>query len=127
MNYLMVKFSFTHSLTHTYSLIHISVGVPPDTKLLTFCTGGIRCYKVNAYLKQKKGYKNIVKLKKGSMLNHSLTTSLTYLLTYSSNYLGIVAYQRWVDSNGEASLFNGNNFVFDRRRLGENDNNENNS
>jgi predicted sulfurtransferase len=32
-----------------------------------------------------------------------------------------------VDSNGGTSLFNGNNFVFDRRRLGENDNNENNS
>lgn len=95
----------TSTFSETWSkLDELLDGVPPDTKLLTFCTGGIRCYKVNAYLKQKKGYKNIVKLKKG-----------------------IVAYQRWVDSNGEASLFNGNNFVFDRRRLGENDNNENNS
>jgi predicted sulfurtransferase len=31
-------------------------GVPKTTRVLTFCTGGIRCVKVNAYLKQVRVY-----------------------------------------------------------------------
>ena len=51
--------------------------IPKDTRILTFCTGGIRCVKVNAYLRQKLGYTNTGRLKDG-----------------------IVAYERWVDEEG---------------------------
>ncbi len=80
-------------------------GVPKDQRVLTFCTGGIRCIKVNAYLKQKMGLTNVGRLKKG-----------------------IIGYEEWLaqaEEDGEDvemvspknSLFSGTNFLFDRRRL----------
>jgi predicted sulfurtransferase len=38
---------------------------PKDQRILTFCTGGVRCVKVNAYLKQKLGFTNLGRLQKG--------------------------------------------------------------
>lgn len=84
--------------------------VPPTRRILTFCTGGIRCVKVNAYLKQKLGYENIGRLQQG-----------------------IIAYDRWIAEKIEApaavsdshsrgaheSLFVGKNYLFDRRYLAE--------
>eukprot|EP01031_Cornospumella_fuschlensis_P027294 gene27294-32966_t len=81
--------------------------VDKNTPIYTFCTGGIRCVKVNAYLKAK-GYNNIHRLQNG-----------------------IVEYERWAQDQNMAknigsdcasddektSLFKGENFVFDRRRL----------
>ena len=58
-------------------LSNILDDIPKDTRILTFCTGGIRCVKVNAYLRQKLGYTNTGRLKDG-----------------------IVAYERWVDEEG---------------------------
>ena len=80
-------------------------GVPKDQRVLTFCTGGIRCIKVNAYLKQKLGLTNVGRLKKG-----------------------IIGYEEWMSESQEEgeevemvqpneSLFSGTNFLFDRRRL----------
>lgn len=86
---------------------------PKNARILTFCTGGIRCIKVNAYLKQKHKMTNIARLKKG-----------------------IINYEQWLEKedadegdNEESecedfdmvepkkSLFQGENFLFDRRRL----------
>ena len=106
-----------------------------NRQIMTFCTGGIRCVKVNAFLKQKLGYENVASLRNG-----------------------IIGYQKWVDEqveegagNGQddgnsdshnndnsknirrkidtnrrdvISLFNGETFLFDRRRLPEDDNRE---
>ena len=86
--------------------------VPKDQRVLTFCTGGIRCVKVNAYLKQKLGLNNIGRLKKG-----------------------IIGYEQWLEEEKQEqdeeeegndvemvnpasrNLFTGTNFLFDRRRL----------
>eukprot|EP01034_Spumella_vulgaris_P029536 gene29536-36602_t len=38
---------------------------PKDTPILTYCTGGIRCVKINAYLQQKLGFVNTGRLKGG--------------------------------------------------------------
>lgn len=74
--------------------------VDKDARILTFCTGGIRCIKTNAWLKQKRGMTNIGRLKKG-----------------------IIHYEQWLESLGadasSSSLFNGENFLFDRRRMFE--------
>ena len=73
--------------------------VPPEKKIMTFCTGGIRCVKVNAYLRQKLGYSNVYRL---------------------SN--GIISYENWIDGNdsqeggGVSSKFVGSNYLFDGRR-----------
>ena len=58
-------------------LHNILQNASPDTKILTFCTGGIRCVKVNAYLKQKMGFRNIGRLKDG-----------------------IIGYERWAQNQG---------------------------
>ena len=38
---------------------------PKDTKLMTYCTGGIRCVKINAYLEQRLGFRNVHRLQGG--------------------------------------------------------------
>lgn len=83
------------------SLDKLLENIPKDKQILTYCTGGIRCVKVNAYLKQKMGFKNIGRLKKG-----------------------IIGYDNWIhhnsgmdEGNNINSLFMGDNFLFDRRRI----------
>lgn len=65
---------------------------PQDTHVMIYCTGGIRCEKVGAYL-HAKGFTNVDRLRGG-----------------------IVHYLRYVQGRpGEPSLFQGKNFVFDAR------------
>lgn len=68
-----------------------------DKPILTYCTGGIRCVKVNAFLEQKMGFKNTGRLAGG-----------------------IVSYARTLRDQGqlENSMFKGVNHVFDGR-MGE--------
>lgn len=67
---------------------------PPDTPIMTFCTGGIRCVKVGAYLTQEMGFTNVSRLAGG-----------------------IIAYDRTLTANAtdEESMFKGVNYVFDGR------------
>jgi hypothetical protein len=51
---------------------------PRDAPVLTFCTGGIRCVKVNAYLQQRLGFTN----------THRLAG-------------GIIAYDRWLTEQNQ--------------------------
>lgn len=73
--------------------------LPKNTPVYTFCTGGIRCVKVNAYLKQHHGMNNIHRLEHG-----------------------IIGYERWINNSGDGNqggaqqnLFEGKNFIFDER------------
>ncbi|KAG5180165.1 hypothetical protein JKP88DRAFT_279865 [Tribonema minus] len=68
------------------------VDVPTDAPILTYCTGGIRCVKVAAYLEQELGYTNVARLEGG-----------------------IVSYARYARAAGVASRFRGKNYVFDGR------------
>ena len=66
---------------------------PKDAPIMTYCTGGIRCVKVGAYLTQELGFTNVSRLAGG-----------------------IVAYDRTISENkGEKPLFEGTNYVFDGR------------
>lgn len=65
-----------------------------DKKILLYCTGGIRCEKASAYLKDK-GFNDVNQL-----------------------HGGIIAYAHAIKSEGVDSKFTGKNFVFDQR-LGE--------
>lgn len=69
-------------------------GKPKDTPIMTFCTGGIRCVKVGAYLSQEMGFTNVSRLAGG-----------------------IIAYDRSLneETEGEESMFKGVNYVFDGR------------
>mmetsp|Transcript_29337 Transcript_29337/g.68926 ORF Transcript_29337/g.68926 Transcript_29337/m.68926 type:complete len:956 (+) Transcript_29337:428-3295(+) len=67
---------------------------PKDAPIMTYCTGGIRCVKVGAYLTQEMGFTNVSRLAGG-----------------------IIAYDRTLNEKkeGEESMFKGTNFVFDGR------------
>ncbi len=65
-----------------------------DKKVLLYCTGGIRCEKASAYLKEN-GIKNVYQLQGG-----------------------ITHYAKTVEAYGWSSKFKGKNFTFDER-LGE--------
>ena len=67
---------------------------PKDAPIMTYCTGGIRCVKVGAYLTQELGFTNVSRLAGG-----------------------IIAYDRILNENApeEKPLFKGTNFVFDGR------------
>lgn len=63
-----------------------------NKKLLLYCTGGIRCEKASAYLKNE-GFENVYQL-----------------------YGGIINYAHEVRAKNLPSKFKGKNFVFDERR-----------
>lgn len=65
-----------------------------DSKVLLYCTGGVRCEKASAYLKHQ-GFKDVNQL-----------------------FGGIIEYARQVEEGNMESQFIGKNFVFDER-LGE--------
>lgn len=67
---------------------------PKDAPIMTYCTGGIRCVKVGAYLTQEMGFTNVSRLAGG-----------------------IIAYDRTLNEQApnEEPLFRGTNFVFDGR------------
>ena len=65
-----------------------------DKPLVMYCTGGIRCEKASAYMRQQ-GFEDVYQLDGG-----------------------IIEYRRQVDNEGLANKFHGKNFVFDER-MGE--------
>jgi predicted sulfurtransferase len=67
---------------------------PKDAPIMTYCTGGIRCVKVGAYLTQELGFTNVSRLAGG-----------------------IIAYDRTLSEKApkETPMFKGTNFVFDGR------------
>eukprot|EP00644_Phytophthora_capsici_P005966 jgi/Phyca11/98065/e_gw1.2.858.1 len=69
-------------------------------EVMMYCTGGIRCEKVGAYLTQYKGISNVQKLH-GGIVNY---------MRFSKEHPG---------EDEEVSLFKGKNFVFDQRCVGE--------
>ena len=76
--------------------------LPKEKPVYIFCTGGIRCVKVGAYLKQHLGFDNVKRLKHG-----------------------IIGYQQWLEDNEaneedeKTSVWEGENFLFDKRRFEE--------
>lgn len=66
----------------------------PDKEIYLYCTGGIRCEKISAYVTQHKGFKRVNTLMGG-----------------------INNYQKYIESTGKKSLFVGKNFQFDDRAL----------
>jgi predicted sulfurtransferase len=57
-----------------------------DTQIMTYCTGGIRCVKINAYLEQKLGFKNVNRYSLTGLLTHLLTHWLTHSPTHSPTH-----------------------------------------
>ena len=104
----------TTKFSETWEVVdnHLT-GLPKDTRILTFCTGGIRCVKVNAYLKQRLGFNNIGRLQDGIISYENFIDKAQH---------GIVAgNDGTVPADVVSSTFIGKNFLFDRRRLESDD------
>jgi predicted sulfurtransferase len=101
----------TQTFSETWSLLDTQVesnSLDPNEPVYIFCTGGIRCVKVGAYLKQRLGFQDVRSLKHG-----------------------IIGYERWANdervlkendcgsNEEEEDLWVGENFLFDKRRFAE--------
>ena len=81
-----------------------------DTQIMTYCTGGIRCVKINAYLEQKLGFKNVNRLQGGII---SYTRELEAVANQQDSREA--AKQPHLSRNVATSKFKGVNYVFDER------------
>ena len=68
--------------------------VDKDMPIHIFCTGGIRCVKVGAYLTQKLGFHDVRRLEHG-----------------------IIGYEKWAKERECDMVWEGENFLFDKRRI----------
>jgi predicted sulfurtransferase len=81
-------------------LDQITADLPRDAPVHIFCTGGIRCVKVGAYMKQHLNFSDVRRLEHG-----------------------IIGYEKILEEHPEmgSSTFQGDNFLFDKRRFQENE------
>eukprot|EP01038_Epipyxis_sp_PR26KG_P013177 gene13177-17655_t len=94
--------------------------LPKESKIYTFCTGGIRCVKTNAYIKQKLGFQNIYRLKKGIIGYEKWVNDGNNNLQEQENISNNNSDNNEIEmisGSERTSLFVGKNFLFDRRRL----------
>ena len=87
-----------------------------DTPILTYCTGGIRCVKTNAFITQKLGFTDVSRLK-GGIINYSkYISSLPKGTKFDSTGLDISKCRNGKSiEDGNISKFIGVNYVFDER------------
>jgi predicted sulfurtransferase len=96
----------TKTFSDTWSILDSQIqsqSIDPTEPVYIFCTGGIRCVKVGAYLRQRLGVKDVRSLRHG-----------------------IIGYERWNNNadygqKGKDSLWVGENFLFDKRRFAKDD------
>jgi UPF0176 protein len=91
---------------------------PKDTPIMTYCTGGIRCVKINAFIEQELGFKNVARLK-GGIINYvqrlrdlNESTQKKMGLSDSTNATSPAPNSEGLVPN---SKFRGMNYVFDER------------
>ncbi|KAG7356582.1 rhodanese domain containing protein [Nitzschia inconspicua] len=79
-------------------LERVTADLPKDAPVHIFCTGGIRCVKVGAYMKQHLKFSDVRRLEHG-----------------------IIGYEKFLEEHPEmgTSTFQGDNFLFDKRRFEE--------
>ena len=99
---------------------------PKDTPIMTYCTGGIRCVKINAYLEQKLGFNNVHRLQ-GGIISYarelqSQMDSDSASDSDSDNFDGVelinptkLEPSLHLNRNVMESKFKGMNYVFDER------------
>ncbi|KAG2528681.1 hypothetical protein JM18_003195 [Phytophthora kernoviae] len=84
------------------------------SEVMMYCTGGIRCEKVGAYLAQYKGVSNVQKLH-GGIVNYMRFLKENKKAEAEARASSSDA----VKIEEEVSLFKGKNFVFDQRCVGQ--------
>ena len=103
----------TTSFSGSWEQLDKVVGeLAPNTRILTFCTGGIRCVKVNAYLRQKHGLSNLARLKHGIIGYQNWWNQHHH--AQQQQHLGTVI-QAPIEASG--STFIGKNYLFNNDRI----------
>jgi len=87
---------------------------PKDETIYAFCTGGIRCVKVGAYLKQKHGLTDVRRLRHGTIAYEKWTKQQKREREESEE--GGHADED-IEPKLKKSIFKGTNFIFDQRPL----------
>ncbi|EGZ27701.1 hypothetical protein PHYSODRAFT_308815 [Phytophthora sojae] len=87
-------------------------------QVMMYCTGGIRCEKVGAYLTQYKGISNVHKLH-GGIVNYMRFLKEQRQAAAEARARSAAADDVAEEDEKEISLFKGKNFVFDQRCVGE--------
>lgn len=89
---------------------------PKDAKLMTYCTGGIRCVKINAYLEQKLGFRNVHRLQ-GGIISYARELELQARHAEGTEDVEVVTLLPAAKDqrNVVESKFKGVNYVFDER------------
>jgi predicted sulfurtransferase len=85
---------------------------PKDVPIMTYCTGGIRCVKINAYLEQQLGFKNVGRLQGGVI---SYTKELESTRPPEQISMSTELPLHLTRDVGDVSKFKGVNYVFDER------------
>ena len=82
---------------------------------MTYCTGGIRCVKINAFLEQKLGFSNVNRLQ-GGIISYTRELELEDKIENAdtNNYISLLSKSQ-NERNVEKSKFKGVNYVFDDR------------
>ena len=86
---------------------------PKDAPIMTYCTGGIRCVKINAYLQQEMGFTNVGRLE-GGIISYTKELERSSLDRSAGTIDGDKPIHLSRDVGG-VSKFKGMNYVFDER------------
>jgi UPF0176 protein len=94
--------------------------VPKDTPVMTYCTGGIRCVKVNAFLTQEMGMTNVSRLAGGIIsydrtLNEQAPAEESMFKVRFANMTPCLSRLVQITLNKHSIYHQGVNYVFDSR------------
>ena len=95
------------------ALDEVLANAPKDAPIMTYCTGGIRCVKINAYLEQKLGFTNIARLQ-GGIISYARDLENGKKAVATSTTLD-ASTAPFLERHVEQSKFKGTNYVFDER------------
>lgn len=96
--------------------------IPKEKPIYAYCTGGIRCVKINAFLEQKLGFTNTYRLQGGIIAYRRELENKKYAMLFE-NTLEESEHDSGVEKNSDSessqdaftSKFKGVNYVFDER------------
>lgn len=108
----------TTTFSETWSVLDSEVkskSIDPEQPVFIYCTGGIRCVKVGAYLRQRHGFEDVRSLKHGIIGYERWSEEVSAAECKTGGEEGDVDENNRKEKN---SLWVGENFVFDKRRDG---------
>mmetsp|Transcript_38800 Transcript_38800/g.81256 ORF Transcript_38800/g.81256 Transcript_38800/m.81256 type:complete len:395 (-) Transcript_38800:14-1198(-) len=112
----------TQTFSDTWSVLDSQVksqSLDPSKPVYIFCTGGIRCVKVGAYLKQHLGFDDVRSLKHGIIGYDRWRSDDSIGSTGAEDEDGCSANGANNKPCEKDSLWTGDNFLFDKRRFSD--------